>query len=275
MADKTLPQLPERIPLPPFPNGWYSVAYADELKVGEVKRIQAFGAELVLFRGEDGVARALDAYCSHLGAHLAVGGKVVGNNIQCPFHAWEYDGTGKCVNIPYSSKIPPRAKQECWPVRELNGYIVVWHHAEKKAPEYEIPEIPELSDPKFRLFKENTWEVHTHLQEVFENAIDIPHFVVVHGMNVLRKARESDSLVRVGPGPLTHARHGLDERRVRADAHAGRTREDRDSPSLLRQRRGRSDQDGRVLRLLRARLGARLRHLEQEEVPPGAEPRRR
>ncbi len=186
MADKSLPQLPERIPLPPFPNGWYSVAWSDELPVGGVKRVQAFGAELVLFRGEDGVARALDAYCSHLGAHLAVGGKVVGNNIQCPFHAWEYDGTGKCVNIPYSSKIPPRAKQECWPIRERNGYIIIWHHAEKKEPEYEIPEIPEVSDPKFKKFKENTWEVNTHLQEVFENAIDIPHFVVVHGMNVLR-----------------------------------------------------------------------------------------
>ena len=28
--------------------------------------------------------------------------------------------------------------------------------------------------------------MNTHLQEVFENAVDVPHFVVVHGMNVLR-----------------------------------------------------------------------------------------
>lgn len=192
MADKSLPQLPERIPLPPFPNGWYSVSFSDELKPGEVKRVSAFGAEIALFRGEDGVAHALDAYCAHLGAHLAVGGKVVGNNLVCPFHAWEYDGSGKCVNIPYSNKIPPRAKQDCWPLIEKNGYIAVWYHAEKAPPSFEIPDIPEVNDPKFRLFGEKTWEVKTHLQEVFENAIDTPHFVVVHGMNVQRSRFETD-----------------------------------------------------------------------------------
>lgn len=192
MSSRALPQLSQRIPLPPFPNGWFSVCFSEELKVGDVKRIQAFGDEIVLFRGEDGKARALEPYCAHLGAHLGVGGKVVGNRIQCPFHAWEYDGEGKCAHIPYSSKIPPRAKQEPYHLREQNGYIALWHHAEKQAPSYEIPEIPEVKDPSFRLFKENTWEVHTHLQEVFENAIDIPHFVVVHGMDVQRSKFETD-----------------------------------------------------------------------------------
>ncbi len=186
MADKKLPQYPERIPLPPFPNGWFCVADSKELAVGEVKRIQAMGKEAVLFRGEDGKARALEPYCAHLGAHLGVGGKVVGNRIQCPFHAWEYDGEGKCAHIPYSEKIPPRAKQGTIPVREINGYILFWHHTEGAEPRYEIPEISEVSDDKYTLYKENRWEVNTHLQEVFENAIDVPHFVVVHGMNVLR-----------------------------------------------------------------------------------------
>jgi nitrite reductase/ring-hydroxylating ferredoxin subunit len=192
MSNRALPQLPERIPLPPYPNGWYSVCFSDELPAGEVKRIHAFGEEIALFRGEDGVAHALEAYCAHLGAHLAVGGRVVGNRLVCPFHAWEYDGEGKCAHIPYSSKIPPRAKQGSYALRETNGYIILWHHAEGTAPSYEIPEIPEVKDPKYRLFKENTWEVSTHLQEVFENAIDIPHFVVVHGMNVQRTRFETD-----------------------------------------------------------------------------------
>jgi nitrite reductase/ring-hydroxylating ferredoxin subunit len=192
MSTKALPQLPERIPLPPYPNGWFSVCFSEELQVAQVKRIQAFGREIALFRGEDGVAHALDAYCAHLGAHLAVGGKVCGNRLVCPFHAWEYDGEGSCVHIPYSNKIPPRAKQAKYALHEVNGYIALWHHAENSAPTYEVPVIPEVTDPKFRLFKENTWEVHTHLQEVFENAIDIPHFVVVHGMNVQRSHFETD-----------------------------------------------------------------------------------
>lgn len=57
------------------------------------------GQNLVVYRGEDGIVYALDAYCLHMGANLGVGGEVVNNNcIQCPFHGWLYDGkTGHCV----------------------------------------------------------------------------------------------------------------------------------------------------------------------------------
>ncbi len=52
------------------PNGWYAVARSPELAVGEVKTIEYFDEELVLFRAENGIAGLLDAYCDHLGAHL-------------------------------------------------------------------------------------------------------------------------------------------------------------------------------------------------------------
>jgi phenylpropionate dioxygenase-like ring-hydroxylating dioxygenase large terminal subunit len=30
------------------------------------------------------------------------GGVVVDNNIQCPFHAWQFDCSGTCTKIPYA-----------------------------------------------------------------------------------------------------------------------------------------------------------------------------
>ena len=100
-----------RITLPPYPNGWFAVAHVDELAAGEVRSIHYFGRELVLFRGEDGRPRTLDGYCAHLGAHLATGGRVVGNTLKCPFHSWRFDGeSGGCVEIPYAKKIPPKAQ---------------------------------------------------------------------------------------------------------------------------------------------------------------------
>lgn len=58
-----------------------------------------------MFRGEDGIAHVMDAYCPHLGANLAVGGRVVGNCLECPFHGWQFRGDdGKCVKIPYAEK---------------------------------------------------------------------------------------------------------------------------------------------------------------------------
>jgi cholesterol 7-dehydrogenase len=51
-----------------------------------VKRVTCLGQHLVLFRTEKDEAKVLDAYCPHMGADLGVGGKVVGDCIECPFH---------------------------------------------------------------------------------------------------------------------------------------------------------------------------------------------
>jgi phenylpropionate dioxygenase-like ring-hydroxylating dioxygenase large terminal subunit len=52
-----------------IPYGWYCVAYSDELAVGEVKTLNYFEREMVLFRTESGDLGLLDPYCPHLGAH--------------------------------------------------------------------------------------------------------------------------------------------------------------------------------------------------------------
>jgi len=34
------------------------------------------------------------AFCPHMGAHLGMGGVVVGNSLQCPFHGWSFNVAG-------------------------------------------------------------------------------------------------------------------------------------------------------------------------------------
>ena len=48
-----------RFPFPAHPNGWFRVAYADEISAGEVKPLVYFGRDLVLFRDEAGAAHVL------------------------------------------------------------------------------------------------------------------------------------------------------------------------------------------------------------------------
>src|SRR3989338_7788419 len=64
--------------LPPFPNSWFRMCRSEDLPIGAVKTVRAFARDLVVFRGEDGKAAVVDAFCPHLGAHLGIGGKVVG-----------------------------------------------------------------------------------------------------------------------------------------------------------------------------------------------------
>jgi cholesterol 7-dehydrogenase len=85
--------------IPNYPNGWFRILASKDLKEKEVKYINAHGESLAVFRGEDKMVYALDAYCAHLGANLGVEGNVVNSQcIQCPFHGWTFDGkTGNCV----------------------------------------------------------------------------------------------------------------------------------------------------------------------------------
>jgi phenylpropionate dioxygenase-like ring-hydroxylating dioxygenase large terminal subunit len=171
-----------RFPFARYPNGWFQVAYSDEVAVGAVLPLKYFGRDLVLFRDNDGVASVLDAHCAHLGAHLGYGGRMEGNCVRCPFHAWLYDGSGKCVSVPYSDKAPPaRAKVRAWTVREVNGLIMVWHHAEGLAPAYEIPVNPEYGSDDWTGYEMARWKIKTHNQEMAENAVDSAHFHYVHG----------------------------------------------------------------------------------------------
>ena len=56
-----------------FPRGWLMVAASDKLGPRPIEA-QFCGHDVVLYRGESGRAVMLDAYCPHMGAHLAVGG---------------------------------------------------------------------------------------------------------------------------------------------------------------------------------------------------------
>ena len=171
-------------PSPGMPNGWFAVAFSADLIAGDVKRARYFGKEMVLFRTRSGEAKVLDAYCSHLGAHLGEGGRVLGENLQCPFHGWTYDGDGQCVNIPYCDKIPRKAKVPSWQVVERNRMIFVWHHSEDKPPSWDFPELPELFDPSWSEPRSFDIEVPVHMQEMGENNCDPIHFQFVHGMQV-------------------------------------------------------------------------------------------
>ena len=123
-----------RFPIPRYPRGWFQVGYADELAPGDVVPLKYFGVELVMFRTEDGQVSVLDAFCPHMGAHLGHGGKVEGDGIVCPFHAWKFNGAGKCTEVPYAQHLPRKANITAWPVIERNGIMMVWHDIDGKEP---------------------------------------------------------------------------------------------------------------------------------------------
>jgi 3-ketosteroid 9alpha-monooxygenase subunit A len=173
-----------RVEIAGYPRGWFVVAFSEELPAAAVKRLHYFGQELVAFRGGDGAARVYDAYCPHLGAHLGVGGCVVGNAIQCPFHAWrfgdEQDGVARCIEIPYAKKIPPGARVRAWTARELHGHLMVWHDPAGGPPDFDIPPIAEYGTDEWLPWFTHVYRIATHPREIVDNLADRAHFPSVH-----------------------------------------------------------------------------------------------
>jgi phenylpropionate dioxygenase-like ring-hydroxylating dioxygenase large terminal subunit len=101
--------------------------------------------------------------------------------VQCPFHAWQFDAKGQCSAVPYSPKIPPRARVACWPLVEKNGLIMVWYHQEGLPPQWEVPTVPEYANDEWTTYEKRSWKIKTHNQEMAENAVDTAHFLYVHG----------------------------------------------------------------------------------------------
>ena len=174
----------ERCPFP-IPYGWYVMDLSENLSAGDILSVQAFDQEWVMFRGEDGPVGVTDPYCPHLGAHLGQGGKVVGDNIRCPFHNWQFNTEGWCKNIPYAKVMPGICKRKAvlraLPVQERYGLIFAWYHPGGVSPLFDVPAIPELESEAYVPVRHGQWDINNCLQEIGENSVDTPHLKFLHG----------------------------------------------------------------------------------------------
>jgi phenylpropionate dioxygenase-like ring-hydroxylating dioxygenase large terminal subunit len=160
--------------------GWYWAMPSRALKRGRARSLAFLGREMVVYRGEDGVVRALDAYCPHMGAHLGEG-KVEGDGIRCLFHDWKYDAAGRCVEIPCQPDCSFVPRIQAWPVAEKYGLIWIWAGRESRA---DVPFVPELEGQEVECWLANRFTKKCHPGVMMINAIDAQHFNSVHRLPV-------------------------------------------------------------------------------------------
>ncbi len=159
--------------------GWYWAIPAAKVPAGAVVPVRLLGKDLAIWRDQSGRLRAFDAYCPHMGAHLAEG-SVDGDHLRCFFHWWRFDAEGSLVEIPCQPKTVP-AKVRTWPVAERYGLIWVWTGT---SPRHPVPYIPELADEGTDAILGNHFFKGCHPNVVMINAIDEQHFASVHNLIV-------------------------------------------------------------------------------------------
>ncbi len=165
-----------------FARGWHCLGLVATFADGQPHAVQAFGGKLVVWQGGNGELNVLDAYCRHMGGDLSMG-SVQGDVIACPFHGWRWGGDGKCAEIPYARRVPPRARTRSWPVLQRNGQLFVWHDPEGAPPpdDVSIPEIPGYADGAWTDWTWDTIPVEgSHCREIVDNMVDMAHFYYIH-----------------------------------------------------------------------------------------------
>ncbi|XP_024883815.1 cholesterol 7-desaturase-like [Temnothorax curvispinosus] len=172
--------------LPPvYPNGWFALLESSEIKRGQVKHVSALGENFAVFRTERGVVNILDAYCPHLGANMAEGGRVKGDCLECPFHSWKFRGEdGYCESIPYTEKVPHIARAKVWKSCEVNHHIFVWYHSESVEPDWQPQPHTFISNGTWRYQGRNEFLINCHIQDIAENGADPAHLDAVHGPGI-------------------------------------------------------------------------------------------
>lgn len=163
------------------PEGWYWLKRSDEIKTGKAIPAKFLNTEVVLYRGEDNVVRAFDAYCPHMGAHLC-DGFVEENSIRCPFHFWKYNEQGVCTEIPAQKETHNIPNLKSHKVSEAYGLIWLWTGLAEDSET--VPEIPELAGVPLDSTLGSNFVKNCHPNVVMINAIDVQHFRSVHQLIV-------------------------------------------------------------------------------------------
>ena len=117
-----------RTAAPPAETGWYPVARSAAVGTAPVP-VGAGGRAYVVVRLRPGAeVTGLSARCPHRLVPMAAG-TVVDGRLQCPYHGWQFNAEGRCVEIPSLGPdgiAPPRADLGApWAVEERDGWIWV------------------------------------------------------------------------------------------------------------------------------------------------------
>jgi aminopyrrolnitrin oxygenase len=161
---------------PACPQSWFHVCGVEELRRGPVGVNLAQGGSFVAFRTDKGQIVVASARCCHAGSNLAEG-SVVGENIRCPLHGWEFGPDGMCRNIPTGDAIPAWARQRIYPAEEIGGHVFFFNRAKANfpLPFYEGVDPSKLvaAEP-FELVVEAPWYIAS------SNGFDLQHFRFSH-----------------------------------------------------------------------------------------------
>lgn len=171
-----------------FTQSWFVVCKAGDVAKGKVIGRNFLDGRVLVYRGEDGVAQVLSAYCPHLGADISAGW-VAGNQVVCPFHAWEYGRDGLVCKTAIGDPAPQNTGLFRFPTVERWGLIFAFNGIE---PLWQLPDFYDengpvngqrFSDDELYITTEQVFTAHVDPWVICSNTLDQNHAVTLHQLS--------------------------------------------------------------------------------------------
>jgi vanillate O-demethylase monooxygenase subunit len=158
-------------------NQWYVAATAAEIgRTPFARRI--CNQPMVMFRRQDGGVVVLEDRCAHRKVPLSKG-EVIGDEIQCGYHGFRFDGSGACTLISTKDAVPRGFGVRSYAAVERHTLIFVWLGDPAAADPALIPDLGLNDTPGWTMVPGYTY-VKGHYELLMDNVLDLTHVMFTH-----------------------------------------------------------------------------------------------
>jgi phenylpropionate dioxygenase-like ring-hydroxylating dioxygenase large terminal subunit len=163
-------------------NSWYVAAWDREVTRMPLGRL-ILNEPVVLYRREDGTPVALEDRCCHRQLPLSMG-RLEGDELRCGYHGLKFDASGKCVEIPGQSSIPPQARVRAYPLVEKYNWVWIWMGDPERADPAVIPHWWWAEHRDWAFTRADMVHVRCNYQLISDNVLDVTHLAYVHASSI-------------------------------------------------------------------------------------------
>ena len=159
---------------------WIPALRGDELAAGgDPVRLMLLGEKLIAFRDHKGRVGVMDHRCPHRCASLFLA-RNEPDGIRCIYHGWQFDVTGRCVDMPSVSPahdFKDKVHAKAYPTAERAGVVWVYMGPRRPAPALPMVEAAMLPVDEVELF---LVQRNCNWLQALEGDIDTSHFGFLH-----------------------------------------------------------------------------------------------
>ena len=161
-------------------NAWYMAAWGSEITRTPFQR-RIMDEPIVLYRKQGGESVAIFGICPHR-THPLVDGRLIGDDIMCPYHGFTFSAEGACVRIPAQDRVPQKFRQRVYPLVERGGAIWIWMGDAAAVDMTKMPQIDEIGMgvPGWKTVENGVTNIKARWSLVIDNVMDLSHVGFIH-----------------------------------------------------------------------------------------------